>query len=343
MLVRYEAEGTLQAVLWEGRRRVELLGAITTLEESRASTWRLHDCYISFHDGRVGGTRATGPPPSLTPIERIQARRDRTGERLQEKGEKIARLLDSDQAADRDLCSLLEWWAAAKRSPAPAQVVLCDRVLETSAAWAGADDLTDFIRGTVLPAWAYSQLWHAIDNLALQIWDCFERRMGPVDDVSRAIINVWEHPGLGLETDASGQLVARDPAGLIEHFAFIDENTLMGGAVRAAVEQLRPWATDTRSARRHLEALLASGERHEQRRRRTRNAFVHGGPQTPQSARQVAPFSFFAARVAIGLVFDARLTGDAVIDHAFERTGKLIRVRALLQEGVSPHQALLVD
>jgi len=123
----------------------------------------------------------------------------------------------------------------------------------------------------------------------------------------------------------------------------IDQVTEEMGDVGDVSERLRRLADRVRSpgtAAAWLQELLERFDRLEGRRRRTRNALVHGGPLAQGTVDTIVEFSESLAVNALAASIEGRLAGRDIIDHFLERRSRVENSERRLRNGEPLSEAL---
>ncbi len=97
-------------------------------------------------------------------------------------------------------------------------------------------------------------------------------------------------------------------------------------SVLRPVRLIAPHLHAPNATRAWLESYLTEFKRQEARRRRTRNALVHGGPLAELTVEATTGFAETLAGLALGACIEGRIDGCDLVDHFLETRRDLLRV-----------------
>jgi hypothetical protein len=89
--------------------------------------------------------------------------------------------------------------------------------------------------------------------------------------------------------------------------------------------------------------LLGAFQRAEDRRRRTRNALVHGGPLAEETVSAVVGFAESLAFDALGSSIEGRLEGRNLVDHFLARREAHVGMERRIAGGEGLQEALFFE
>ena len=165
-------EQVLAGAIDIARANAEALAALGTLYGTEPTLWSLDASSIVFIEGRDAGA-LTGPAPIVEPNsdQRIAVHRDRTSRQLRGMASKLGPQVPIRDDQLQRATTLLGWLRGARSASSPLKLVLCDRVVESVAGWAGVARPERFIREHLLPWWAYSRIRSQVISVAYALWD----------------------------------------------------------------------------------------------------------------------------------------------------------------------------
>lgn len=150
----------------------ELLVSLASLHGAPPSIWQLTGDCVSFVDGRPAGA-SFGTPRffAASSEQELEMAEDNTASTLAEMASRLGSNLPMTRPQGRRAAQLLVWLRRARQTWEPGRLVLCDRVFEQVAGWAGIADRARFIRDDLRLAWALRQVrgeiagsWTALVN-----------------------------------------------------------------------------------------------------------------------------------------------------------------------------------
>lgn len=316
--------------LAEAREIAEFLVAYGGMGDDNPDLWVLGDSYF------VRGWRmATGATFVNEQQARLQFPTDGTALRLGRSADKLGRHLPFRDPQLRLAGRLLVWLRHANSTAAPAQVVLCDRVIEQVCGWAGFTKPATFTNAVLKPSWIYTRILNAAQNSYRQLrysavgqhelWSAIELNE---PHPPHAPDNYFGSTNLKSILENLDKLIAITPP---------NPDTSLG------LIRLRDHLANGAAARAWLDDLEDEFDQSNGRLRRTRNALMHGGPIVMPIVDHVSPFSLALATHAIGMAVELLLDDRDLVDGFVDRQNNLRRCFALLGEGVAPTEALFSD
>jgi hypothetical protein len=262
-----------------------------------------------------------------------QRRSDITATHLARHAEDLARHLPLRTTELRMAGRLMVWLRQTGASDNPAQVVLCDRVIEQVCGWAGIAQPWRFIEASLRPEWIHDRIrtyilrsYHQLRFSPLgqhDLWQVIEPNEPEPPHAPRN----WIGP-----TNLKAILENIDE--LVELAEGLDQGI--------AIQRLRERIADRDSVRAWLDELSAEFDRRNARLRRTRNALMHGGPITVDTVNHVSEFSMSLAYLAIGPAVNLLLEDRDLVDGFLDNSAEITRCFARLLEGVPMSEALFL-
>ncbi|MGI8579975.1 MAG: hypothetical protein ACR2K9_05455 [Solirubrobacteraceae bacterium] len=107
-----------------------------------------------------------------------------------------------------------------------------------------------------------------------------------------------------------------------------------------SVLRIAPHLRSSKESLKWLRELHDSYARLDARRRRTRNALVHGGPLAERTVEAIVEFAESLAVHALGDCIDGRLSGKDLVDHFLEARSHRDSVAQRLANGERLSEAL---
>jgi len=169
--VRIELKYTnVAGVVPRARLTASTLGAFGALYGAEPKLWQVDASYYTFRDGRRSISTSAAPvAESPTIKERMGVLRDPTAGVLIDHADQLSVHLPIEFGPIADTAELLRWLRDAGASPPPVRLVLCDRAIERTSAWAGVATPDRFVRDHLIPSWAHGQIRQALEGVALAV------------------------------------------------------------------------------------------------------------------------------------------------------------------------------
>jgi hypothetical protein len=320
----------------------QAIASLGVLHGADANIWLLDDSWVMFADGEYAGG-STGPVVVEEPTfdQRIAVHQDRTSEGIGEVAERFGSLLPVRDRNVHSATTLLGWLRAARGSPGPVQIVLFDRVIESVAGWAGVNSMHRFVRDELIPWWAYRRIrevvykagFHAVHGSVLRYPEGSPEREAHREIEERANLRVPAPDG---RSSINLRTVIQDAAWLRERVPPNSDAhrhlSRLTGRLKTGRTTLAWWDELERQAR-----IMES------RRFRTRNALVHGGPLAPETIAAIGAFAEHIAGEALASSIEGRLLQRDLVDHFLARGDRVRSVRARLDGGDPPEDALFFE
>lgn len=324
------------------RSSAEALVALADLHGAE-SPWVLEDSFVMLVEGHSGGS--TFAPPAAFALDsekRLALSSDTTAEIIARNAEEWAAHFPIADSRMRQAAHLLRWLRKARETWAPGRLILCDRVIERVAAWAGVASPKLFLRDYVRLSWALAQVRHRLAGVAFNAFTSF-------GSAERADVDSWERYRVGHEeirTDPDLGLSLGEKSWKVQPWGVIGKLEWLAERVppdTLAFEEIRFLAGRTESGHAlasWVDELMGEFDAMEARRRRVRNALTHGGPAGEEAAAEVLQFVESVAVSALYTSMQGRFRGTSLIDHFLERRRTDERVLAALRAGAVPAEVL---
>lgn len=303
------------------RSSAEALVALADLHGAE-SPWVLEESFAMLVDGRHGGSTFAAPAAfSLPADKRIALSSDTTADVIAKNAEEWAAHFPIVDPRMRQAAHLLLWLSKAREAWAPGRLILCDRVIERVAAWAGVASPRQFLKDHVRLSWALAQVRHRLAGVAFVAF----ASLGSAD---RADAAEWERYRIGHEeirTDADLGLALGErtwtvePGSVIGKLGWLAERVPPGTHALEEIELLADRTRSGSSLADWVEELMSEFDAMESRRRRLRNALTHGGPAGEEAAAAVLRFVESVAVSALYTSMQGRFSGTPLVDHFLER------------------------
>jgi hypothetical protein len=220
------------------------------------------------------------------------------------------------------------------------RVVLCDRVVESVAGWAGIASPADFVRAHLIPWWAYSRIRGAVVDAAYNlVWD------HPTFDVnSEQWKTMWEeivaYEPLAIRQGPEPTMSLR---GLVAETQWLLQRLPAGSRPAQCLTELERRTRSGRATASWWNELVKHAERIDGRRSRARNALMHGGPLAPGTVNAVAQFAESLSSEALAACIEGKLLGENLIDYFLDRQTRIADMRSRLAGGEAPADVLFSE
>jgi hypothetical protein len=316
----------------------ELIVSLASLQGAEPSTWLLTSSYARYYDGKPAGASFHASPIGGLSLEQRRALRlDPIAAMAEEWAEELPPHLPLRRADLRALAQLALWLRRSRETWEPGRIVLCDRVFEQVAGWAGVGERRRFFAEYLRLPWALRRVRQEINGCWTAV---VPGPLGPEDRSAEgrfaAILRApeidFEPLGGGRYTinlqgvlrrlDLLSEAAGPDPA-LQERVRRLDRRTATGGACAA-------WVKD----------LTDDFDGFARRERRVRNALVHGGPVSDEIAASVLGFVDSLAAEALHASIKGMLGEGDVVDHFLARRREYELALLRLRAGEAPTEAL---
>jgi hypothetical protein len=298
------------------RETAEIMVSLATLHGSDPTIWLLAEDFVSFRGGREGAaSHHAAKAKGVTLEQRSAISRDLMPEVFESWAEKLAPNLPLRRADLRRAAQLALWLRRARETWEPGRLVLCDRVFEQVAGWAGVIDRRQFLRGYLRPAWALNRIRLEVRNCWAAITPGASIFRRSVSDEAWAEIEALP----GLEYEAVGEGWSVNLGGVLPSLDFLIERIEQGSPERERFERLRSRSKTGKAMSAWVGELLEHFDAFEKRTTRIRNSLIHGGPLTEEAARSVLTYVDWIASEALDVAIRGILEGEDLIDRFLDR------------------------
>jgi hypothetical protein len=313
------------------RQTAEAIVSLASLYGLSPSVWEPGSSWVSYVDGRSSagayGGRRGGP---VSAEDRAELRRsDNTAHVLPQVAKMLGPKLPVRNPAIADTCTLLSWLRQARRAPAAARLLLCDRVIEQVSGWAGIDDRNYFIREHLGPGWAYTRMRREIANVGWAARAALGREGGHGESAWQEIFSYQASYRGTLNLQA-----------LLQRLPWILDQLKSGTDEYERVRRLRDRCVNGGAAAAWWRELEKRFTVLDTRARRTRNALMHGGPLIDDTVEAVVDFADEVAADALNVSLEGRIEDRDLIDHFLASRATLVRSKQRLVVGEKPSTAL---
>jgi len=308
------------------RSNAEAIAALGALYGEEPTIWRLDRSYVVFCGTHEAGHSIEAEEPEWT--ESLVASEDRTGDVIQTLSDRLAGHVPfHDDELERAM-AMFGWLRGARSSPPAARLVLCDRVIEAVCGWAGRRNRKAFVRDQLLPWWGLARLEFLVRRIAHRLYYGYPSpRLPPDHPAWTTWQEILDHKPLGLRAHSpkykTSTLAAETPW-LLER---VPGDTLLGQALQELHDQIQTGAVALSS----WESWQKRGEGIEDRRARTRNAIMHGGPLSPATVDRVVLFAESLATLALASSLNAKLAGKSIAAHFSAQQARANNMRKRLE------------
>lgn len=319
---------TMAEAVQLARRTADAVAGLASLYGTRPRLWQLDNSYISTVGNHEGSSSYSASPNTALDIDdEVALANDHTGRELANLAPRLGPHLPVRDPTLLHAATLLSWLRSARASEPAPRVLLCSRVVEQVTGWAGFGEPRSFTTEILRPAWVVSRLRNVIANAAFAAsYELRRRGRGEIADS-------FAEPEAGW-------------GGTVNLKAFIerfdDVLIALGDDQQNAQEvfDLVPRLRNASTAAAWLKSETKEFERHEARRRRTRNSLIHGGPLAPRTVGAVAEFAESTAVLALGDCIEGRLSDKNLVDYFLEQRVSREGVQRRLEAGKPLSEAL---
>jgi hypothetical protein len=326
------------------RSSAEALIALASLQGGHSSPWVVEDSYSMFIDGR-DGTWSMAAPATFRPTtaQRLAISEDWTAQVIEKGAERWGPHFPIQDERMQEAAHLLVWLRRARETWGPARLILCDRVIERVAGWAGLASPRTLIVDHLRISWAITRMrnefagiaWAAYttDDILSEIRDEAER-----EAFSRAREEIRWNPELRPSLGERSWSV--DPRGTLKRLDWLLERVPADTPIGDRLTRL---VNDTRTGQATAawaESLMTEFSALEARSRRVRNALVHGGPASDSISERVLPFVEALAESALYVSVEGRFDGVDLVDFFLERRAANEAILEALRAGTPAVDAL---
>jgi hypothetical protein len=314
------------------RSNAEAIAALGALRGTASDVWRLDESYVMLAHGREGGSSAPASVEEPTWTERRAVLEDRTSRIIRELAEQLSGHVPIRDPEMERAATLLGWLRGARLSPAPLRLVLCDRVVEAVCGWAGIAKPDDFARQHLIPWWAYARMRETIANAAMTLF--WSRRPGDPN------AEIWDEILAHEPLEIRQHPLTMSLRGVVTEVDWLLARVPEDGPLRKDLLALKRRTVTGQATNRWWDETCVHATRIERRRQRTRNALMHGGPQTPATVDSVVAFAEHIAVDALYASLEGKLLGQDLIDYFLDRRKQVADMRSRLRRGDPPGDVL---
>lgn len=317
------------------RETAEIMVSLATLHGSDPTIWLLADDYVTFSEEKQGASARNTPKAIAATLEqRTAISRDLMPEVFAIWAEKLAPNLPLRREDLRRAAQLALWLRRARETWEPGRLVLCDRVFEQVAGWAGVVDRRQFLRAYLRPAWALNRIRLEVRNCWAAITPAASIFHRPVSEEAWAEIEAL--PELGYEAIGEGWSV--NLRGVSLNLDFLIER-IEDGPERERFARLRRRFVSGKALGAWVNELYEDFDVFEKRTTRVRNSLIHGGPLSEETARSVLTYVDWIASEALDFSIRGILEGEDLIESFLDRRQAYERSIAALRQGADPREA----
>lgn len=229
---------------------------------------------------------------------------------------------------------LLTWLRRLSASDNPAQLVLCERVIEQVCGWAGVSQPPRFVHDYLRPDWVYQQVRSEVSNCYWAFWSEVHGQHPLRDQI--------ETTHGGQSAGGAHLLPSINLRRVLELLDELVDLALAGSPANVRLARLQARAGDRAMMGAWLDELFGEFDRRNARLRRTRNALMHGGPIVTGTVDNVSQFAVALAHYTLGRAVDLLLDGRDVVDGFLDEQQQQHRCIAQLREGRPPSEVLFL-
>jgi hypothetical protein len=338
-LVRvYLGEVQTESALQLARESAELVISLAVLLGGDPTIWLPSGSWARFYDGRPAGASFHAPPVNAVSLDHRQAMRsDAMPDFVEEWGEKLPGHLPPRGQELRSVGRLALWLRRSRETWGPGRLVLCGRILEQIAGWAGVGGRYRFAEEFLRLSWALRRVGLEVGNswraVVAAHWD------GDPTLLPGAWEEIVAERAFGYAELADGRYVFNQ-AGVIEKVDFLRERLDPDSAPHERLTALRANTADGPATARWIGSLEKEFDVFAERERRLRNALVHGGAVGEEVPESTTLFVDWLAAEALHAAIEGTLAGTDLVAHFLEFRSLRETRRRKLEEGVRPSEAL---
>ena len=336
VVARIELTGVRRGeALDRARQTAQTLAALGVLYGSDPGVWTLDPSYVVYADGgeHASSSVSAEAETRLPAYAALALQRDSTAETLLRQEKSLGPHLPVSDAGIAEAARLLHWLQQAQLTAAPPRLLLCDRVLEQVRGWAGVGELRRFVYGDLRLPRVRRQM---LDEITTAAWQSLEDLTRCAAANETASLFAIGEPGRTQTIDVPRFLVHLDEiAAAVEGLPF-----LWNPALPLRLAGLRRRSATKRARRAWLSELIATFDRAEARRLRTRNLLIHGGPLSVATIDAVVGFAEGLAFHALGESIEGRLEDADLVDHFLARREECAGMQRAINSGQPLDKAL---
>jgi hypothetical protein len=317
-------------LLAEAREIAEFLPAFGDLAADNHDLWALGDSHLVR-----GWQQHTAYEPVNPDLARTRFPGDGTALHLFRNAEALGAHIPFPSDQLQTAARLVVWLRQASGSDNPAQVVLCDRVIEQIGDWAGVSEPHRFVSEFIRPVWIQQRVRSQILNAYLSL----RHTQQATGSMPKGIAIEEARPPHSPRSYRPSINLKRVVESLDELIAVADPC----GGTAEALDQLRARLADKPAVARWLDELGTEFHRRNAALRRNRNALMHGGPLVRSAVDHVSQFALALAYHAITPAIELMLVDKDLVDGFLDQQQHLASVEALLRAGKPASEALFWD
>jgi hypothetical protein len=220
-LVRVDlGEVQIESALQLARETAELVVSLAVLLGGDPTIWLPGGSWARFYDRRPAGATFHAPPVNAVSLDHRQAMHsDAMPEFVEEWDEKLPPHLPPRTKELRSVGRLALWLRRSRETWGPGRLVLCGRILEQVAGWAGVGERYRFAEDYLRLSWS-------LRRVGLEVANCFRAVWAANLNGEYLLPGGWEEivaePAFGYEELPDGRYVYNQ-AGVIEKAGFLAE------------------------------------------------------------------------------------------------------------------------
>ncbi len=326
------------------RSSAEALVALASLHGGHRCPWILEETFAAFIDGR-GGPSTFAAPAVFEPTsgQRVAMSEDWTAEVIEKNADRWGKHLPIRDSRMQEAAHLLVWLHKARETWGPARLVLCDRVIERVAGWAGLASPRRLIADHIKIQWAIGSMRSECANVGWAALNA-ENIFSPITARPQREADGRRRTEIRLDPDLEFKLGERswsvNPRGVLRKLDWLEEQVPRGSPASERIAKLKARTSTGEAAAAWAKELMENFARLEARSRRVRNVLIHGGPATDLVADQVLPFVESLAETALFISVEGRLDEIDLVDFFLDRRAENVRTLEALRQGAHAADAL---
>ncbi|MBS1891562.1 MAG: hypothetical protein JST59_09725 [Actinobacteria bacterium] len=324
------------------RSSAEALVALADLHDAE-SPWVVEESFSMYVDGRHGAWSFAAPAAfAPTSAQRVAMSTDATSEVIRRNAGRWGPHLPVLDAEMREATHLLIWLRRARETWAPGRLILCDRIVERVAGWAGLSGPGRLVDEHLRLPWALGRMRAEMVDIA---WSAFNA-IADISDLGleeqKRLRNAheeirWDHV-IGFDLGVSSWRL--DPQGVARRLGWLADRVPVDSAVRERIETAQRRLAAGPAAAAWASDLMREFKMIDARARRLRNTLVHGGPAIERAAGEVLPFVESIAVDALSVSIEGRFDGRDLVDVFLDRRTRAESILGELKAGADPVEAL---
>jgi hypothetical protein len=324
------------------RSSAEALVALADLHDAE-SPWVVEESFSMYVDGRHGAWSFAAPAAfAPTGVQRVAMSTDATSEVIRRNAGRWGPHLPVLDAEMREATHLLIWLRRARETWAPGRLILCGRIVERVAGWAGLSGPGRLVDEHLRLPWALGRMRAEMVDIA---WSAFSA-IADISDLDReeqkrlrdAHDEIRWDPDIGFDLGVSSWRL--DPQGAARKLGWLADRVPVDSAVHERIETARRRLAAGPAAAAWASELMRKFKMIDARARRLRNTLVHGGPAIERAAEEVLPFVESIAVDVLSVSIEGRFDGRDLADVFLDRRTRAGAILADLKAGADPVEAL---